>query len=140
MQGMGVQCTKDTDCTMGNDGRCITNNGGALTCFCTYDTCVHDGDCMQGQTCGCHGSPYTYDHGNTCVPGNCRVDSDCGPNGYCSPSYDTSQCGGLAGYWCHTASDQCIDDTDCPQNMGPPVCVYSTANMRGQCDYQRLCP
>lgn len=139
MGGQG-ECSTDAQCTMGSMGRCVESGFGAQFCRCTYDTCVHDTDCGGGTTCACHGSPYTFNTGNTCVQGNCRVDSDCGAGGYCSPSYDTSQCGGLLGYYCHTAADQCIDDTDCPSNNGPPVCVYSMTNSRWQCDTQKLCP
>ena len=71
--------------TAGTNGRCVEQGGGIAFCGCTYDTCVDDAACPTGQTCACHGSPYNGG-GNSCVPGNCRVDTDCGPGGYCSPS------------------------------------------------------
>jgi hypothetical protein len=43
---------------------------------------------------------------------DCRVDADCGPGSFCSPS--TSQSGSWCGltYHCHTARDACLDDSD----------------------------
>jgi hypothetical protein len=76
--------------------------------------------------------------GNTCVQGNCRVDSDCGP-GYCSPSVDSNGCTGLVGYYCHTPSDECIDDADCSMKNGPMGCMYSTAQGRWTCQTIALC-
>jgi hypothetical protein len=108
-------CTTDSMCTAGTNGRCLHPGGGpAADCFCTYDTCIHDTDCPAGQTCACHGAPYTDGVGNTCIKGKCRVDSDCGVGGYCSPSAGSSICGdSLLGYFCHTAADLCTDDSDC---------------------------
>jgi hypothetical protein len=74
---------------------------------------------------------------------NCRVDTDCGAQGYCSPSSGTSICGdSLAGYYCHTASDECIDDSDClqnPNNAGIPGCVYSTTDSHWVCIMVPVC-
>ncbi len=133
--GSGM-CSSDSDCTGGVDGRCNMNLGGAVFCRCTYDTCVHDTDCPTGQTCACHGAAFHTD-GNTCIAGNCRVDSDCGAGGYCSPT--TGGCGGLAGYYCHTASDDCIDDSDCG-STATHVCQYSTTDGRWECMMRLLCP
>ncbi len=133
-------CTSDSACggtDAGANGRCI-NQGGPAGCFCTYDSCDGDIDCPSGQTCGCHGSPYTYGVGNTCVPGNCRVDADCGTGGYCSPSpampcdmtgWDYCQ---DIGYYCHTPNDRCINDSDC--GAGPGLgCVYSASDGEWEC-------
>jgi hypothetical protein len=98
---------------------------------------MHDGDCGTGKLCACHGSPYTYGTGNTCTPGNCRVDADCGPGGYCSPAFNTSGCGSLGGYYCHTANDQCVNDNDCPSAN---VCTYSASAAVWQCAATVLCP
>ena len=101
---------------------------------------MHDTDCKAGNTCACHGSPYLGGQGNGCVPGNCRVDADCGAGEYCSPSYDPSSCGGLAGYYCHTAQDVCLDDSDCSSGPnGPQVCIYSTTSSHWECHVQLLC-
>jgi hypothetical protein len=132
-------CASDGVCTeAGTNGRCINPGGGpAAPCFCTYDKCSGDTDCPSGQTCACHGAPYTDSAGNACVKGNCRVDADCGAGGYCSPSSDTSICGdSLAGYYCHTAADLCVDDSDCPESSG---CVYSTTDSRWECLVVPVC-
>jgi len=131
-------CASDNDCTeAGTNGRCINQGGGlAAPCFCTFDQCLVATDCPHGQTCACHGAPYTGGHGNTCVTGNCRVDADCGAEGYCSPSSLAAICGdSLAGYYCHTAADLCIDDSDC-SGRG---CVYSTTNSRWECIEVQVC-
>lgn len=135
-------CTSDSVCTGGTNGRCINHGGGpAADCYCTYDACVHDADCPGGQTCACHGAPYTDSAGNTCVAGNCRIDTDCGAGGYCSPSARPALCGdSLAGYYCHTAGDQCVDDTDCGAS-GPnfAACEYSTTDSRWECQQLPVC-
>jgi hypothetical protein len=130
-------CASDNHCTeAGTNGRCINQGGGpAAPCFCTFDKCLVDTDCPNGQTCACHGAPYTDGHGNTCVPGNCRVDADCGAEGYCSPSSLTACGNSLAGYYCHTAADLCIDDSDCSGEG----CVYSTTNSRWECGGALVC-
>jgi hypothetical protein len=71
------------------------------------------------------------------MPGNCRVDSDCGANGYCSPTAGGG-CGGVSGYYCHTAEDTCVNDSDCQMN-GPDVCEYSTGDGRWECVEEELC-
>jgi hypothetical protein len=130
-------CSGDSQCTAGTNGRCVESGGGVLYCACTYDTCSGDAACPTGQTCACHGSPYD-NGGNTCVSGNCRVDSDCeGGAGYCSPAYATMGCGGLAGYYCHTPQDQCVNDGDC--GSGGYVCTYATSSARWTCQQQLLC-
>jgi hypothetical protein len=129
-------CIMDSQCTSGADGRCVMAGGPIEDCQCTYDTCMHDTDCPTGELCACHGSPYVGGDGNTCVQGNCRVDSDCGSGGYCSPSYNTMSCGGLAGYYCHTPNDTCLDDTDC--GAGDEVCTYLSG--KWQCAMEELCP
>jgi hypothetical protein len=132
-------CTSDSSCTAGVNGRCAEQGGGVLYCACTYDTCMHDTDCATGKTCACHGSPYAGGDGNTCMPGDCRVDADCGAGGYCSPSYDVSSCGSLGGYYCHTPKDLCVDDADCQGTSGPAVCTYVTTSGRWECRAQQLC-
>jgi hypothetical protein len=131
-------CAGDNDCTEADtNGRCINQGGGpAAPCFCTFDECLVDTDCPGGQTCACHGAPYTDGRGNTCVTGNCRVDADCGAEGYCSPSSLTAICGdSLAGYYCHTAADLCIDDSDCSSGG----CLYSTTDSRWECAVVPVC-
>jgi Cys-rich repeat protein len=101
--------------------------------------CSDDAACPSGETCACHGSAYSSG-GNTCVPGNCRVDSDCGAGGYCSPTEDVMSCGGVGGYYCHTAQDRCVNDSDCADGGFPDVCAYSTSAGYWECAQQSLCP
>jgi hypothetical protein len=140
--GGNFKCLQDSDCTAGINGRC-RRPGGPAGCYCSYDMCVQDADCPGGQTCACHGSPYN-NFGNTCVPGNCHVDSDCGASGYCSDTAPAGgYCGNVAGYYCHTPNDLCVDDSDCYGNdagttAGVPFCEYST-NRRWECQAVAVC-
>jgi hypothetical protein len=122
-------CRIDMDCAdAGSNGRC--NQFGVNVyefpdqCHCVHDACNVDTDCPTGQTCACHGSPYMNGWGNTCMPGNCRVDSDCGPGGYCSPTMRGGYPCMIAGFYCHTPKDQCIDDSDCT-TVPNPGCIYT---------------
>lgn len=142
----GAVCAMDNECTSGVNGRCVLWRASfAHGCSCTYDACSHDADCSAGRTCACHGSPYNVDSNNTCVAGNCRVDADCGQGGYCSPSSTTSQCGySVAGYYCHTSYDTCVDDADCTHSIcgstvGAPTCVYSSGAGHWACACVPVC-
>jgi hypothetical protein len=117
----------------------VVINGGVPGCECTYDACFHDTDCKAGTTCACHGSAYAGGQGNTCSPGDCRVDADCGAGGYCSPSIDLSSCGDLGGYYCHTPADTCVDDSDCAGTLNVAACIYSPSAGRWQCTAVPLC-
>ncbi|MGH7285394.1 MAG: hypothetical protein ACRELY_28055 [Polyangiaceae bacterium] len=127
-------CAADTDCTDGNNGRCtVTGNGGPR---CTYDECATSSDCSAGKSCGCGDiNPYSY---NICVASNCRTDSDCGAGGYCSPSLDFT-CGTYggeyAGIYCHTAQDQCANDSDCSSGTQAASgrCSYNPESSRWEC-------
>jgi hypothetical protein len=130
-------CAENSQCTKGTNGRC--QDGLAALCWCAYDTCTDDSACSTGEVCACHGSPYADGAGNTCVPGNCRVDADCGPAGYCSPAHGTGNCGDVTGYYCHTPSDTCIDDTDCSNN-GETACTWSSASSNWTCQEIIECP
>jgi hypothetical protein len=133
-------CSDDSQCAdAGANGRCIESNGGAAYCFCTSDACADDSACPKDQTCACHGSAYTVGEGNHCVPGNCRVDADCGAGGWCSPSYSTNGCGEIGGYYCHTPQDQCVNDSDCPTSNGPMNCSYDSGLRYWRCQMELLC-
>jgi len=125
LQGGEFSCSTDGDCTSGTNGRCNTDAPAPIAgCQCDYDACAVDTDCPGGELCVCHGSPYFYGAGNTCTPGNCRVDSDCGPHGYCSPTVPPEACGFVGGYFCHTAADTCLNDSDCGTSF-VSACVWS---------------
>ncbi len=132
-------CTTDGQCRQGTNGRCNSDAPAPFAgCRCDYDACAGDTDCPDGQLCVCHGSPYAYGAGNTCMPGNCRLDSDCGPHGYCSPTEGTSNCGSVVGYFCHTAADTCVNDSDCSESpMG--ACIWSSADSRWECQQAPMC-
>ncbi len=135
--GATATCHQDTDCT-GTNARC-DNDGPVAGCHCAFDACAQDTDCASAQLCACHGSPGMGGNGNSCMPSNCRVDSDCGASSYCSPS--VGGCGALQGYYCHTALDTCVDDTDCPQPAGAslPACNWSAADTRWECTGAPIC-
>jgi hypothetical protein len=99
--------------------------------------CTADTDC-PGTVCDCgkHFACFQKNQ-NACLPsGNCRIDADCGPGGYCSFSSDGAYCGyqHLSGYFCHTASDSCSDDSDCPPDQfGPESCQINNDNKTWSC-------
>jgi hypothetical protein len=109
------------------------------------DFCLADGDCQKGYVCACGGETITMRPPpgetdaasqayaiNLCVPATCRMDSDCGPEGYCSPSYNG--CGNLEGYYCHGPADTCADPAkDC---CGSQYCIWSAAAGAFSCAYQ----
>ncbi len=79
------QCSSDSDCTKGPNGRCGQWIPPPILA-CSYDECFDDSDCRSGSLCQCRPSS-SSSAPNRCVKaGNCTVDSDCGPGGYCSPS------------------------------------------------------
>jgi hypothetical protein len=127
------------DCTSQGYGSCTAGN-------CVSDFCLADGDCQKGYVCACGGLTRTVSPQsgaidaaseaysiNTCVPATCRMDSDCGPQGYCSPSYT---CGTVQGYYCHGPADTCADPaTDC---CGSQYCWWSPTAGAFSCAVQ-LC-
>lgn len=122
------ECTVHADCVNGINGRCFTSRAMNI---CTYDTCFSDSDC--GETvCLCGG-----DDVNKCLIGNCQVDADCGPKGYCSPSLGScGNYGGISGYYCHTPEDECINDSECESESGArgsPYCAFNLVAGKWMC-------
>jgi hypothetical protein len=116
------QCARNEDCNQKPNGRCIVAASSArATCF--YDQCMGDRDCMPSQVCGC--TPQTTPV-NICIQAECYIDADCGASGYCSPSI---ACGGVVGYYCHVAADECVNDPDC---TGVP-CSYDIGAAHWAC-------
>jgi hypothetical protein len=74
--------------------------------------------------------------------GDCSLDSDCGPGGYCSPSVQAnSQCSSgpaPAGFFCHTAKDECVNDTDCRSSAGN-FCVFAPERGLWACAAISIC-
>jgi hypothetical protein len=47
----------------------------------------------------------------------------------------------LLGYYCHTSTDQCLDDTDCNGGgAGIQVCTYVPSAGHWECKTQGICP
>ncbi len=143
-QGQANGCTSDSDCTAGQNGRCFPFEGLVGPGGCSYDQCFTDSTCGTETPCICR--PSATDHtANVCDPGGkCAVDSDCGPGGYCSPS--ASSCG-MAAYFCHTPSDACINDSDCPSvdagALSCPTfspCAYDPQLQHWACTQLTCCP
>jgi hypothetical protein len=135
-QEAGVNpCQRNGDCTKGLNGICA-NGEASSSCFCQYDDCNSDSDCAQPGVCACSGGQRRF---NKCATkGNCITDSDCA-TGYCSPGYDPKDPCTLVGYYCHTTSDQCIDDKDCTGATGM-YCVYDDAVKYWHCAGNSGCP
>ena len=146
-------CSSDSQCTDGVNGRCFPWEGLVSQGGCSYDECFTDSNCGARTPCLCRSSS-TDNSANMCdIGGNCAVDSDCGPGGYCSPSMETCYStnpeaevegrnyGGPNPYYCHTASDLCINDSDCaPVDAGTVAnpltytpCAYNVQNTRWEC-------
>lgn len=146
-------CTQDKDCIQGANGRCSGGTIGPRRLSCSYDACQSDGDCANNAPCECRASA-SDTAANECIStSNCRVDADCGENNYCSPSQlgggcfcpSAALCGADAacspgpcvcgdacghGYFCHTPTDACVDDSDCGTSGS---CNYDTVNQRWAC-------
>lgn len=112
-----VQCTSHEQCTEGKNGRCTGNGHDGWRC--NYDGCFADGECGKGSVCACEGG-FRSDN-NVCLAEGCQVDADCGAGSWCSPTLGS--CGHYSkaeSYQCHTAADECTDDTDCTENGSGP--------------------
>ena len=138
MEDAGViTCHSHADCTAGENGRCGGNGHDGW--HCTYDACFADSDCPTAasggpQLCACEGG-FRSDN-NVCIEGNCRLDTDCGVGGFCSPSLGS--CGHFTpfvGYYCHTKDDECADDSDCGADggFGSPYCAFMPTIGHWQC-------
>lgn len=123
-------CTQHADCTEGENGKCVARGIGmsAGYRYCAYDQCFTDDDCDKGRVCYC--TP--RDAARCLSVGNCQVDADCGPGGYCSPSMG-SDCSGyhtIDGYHCRTPADTCVDDSDC---TGSDYCNFEPYKNLWEC-------
>jgi len=131
------KCRQDSDCTAGINGRCFEH--GDCYMMCSYDECFQDSDCPGNVPCSCRDSASSTANNWCLADSNCRVDDDCGPCGYCSPSQLSGcvrmctvpcetgshcyagttevpcscsrSCG--EGYFCRTADDTCTNDREC---------------------------
>jgi hypothetical protein len=142
-QLMNAQCGSDAECTMGTNGRCLSTKVAARNNYCSYDTCFTDADCAGAggvggpKVCTCREFP---NDDNRCQAGNCKVDADCGAGGYCSPSADPDKTNfGTTGWWCHTAKDECTDDTDC-NTTKREKCVFDPMLTHWRCSNEAFLP
>ena len=121
---LSEECGADAECMDGANGRCMASSGGAAINHCTYDECYDDSDCTNA-VCDCRPDA-TSNAPNLCLGGNCMIDFDCGPAGYCSPSVAFDRVNyPYAGYWCRTAEDTCLNDEDCMSNTSNTAkCAY----------------
>jgi hypothetical protein len=111
-------CTQNSDCTSGPNGRCFSARIGPV---CMYDECFADADCAAGGVCLCSGPGGA---GNRCSSPGCQVDADC-PGSWCSPTLGScGNYGGIQNYSCHSAQDECVDDTDCTGGGAGSYCMY----------------
>jgi hypothetical protein len=129
-------CLQDNDCESGMNGRC-TSGPFACSMGCSYDGCLSDADCTGSVPCACRSSASDSMLNFCATQSNCRIDADCGPSGYCSPSLldlvqnnGYSMCENLAtGYFCHTPKDSCTDDSDCNQG----TCNFDLTSQSWSC-------
>jgi hypothetical protein len=146
--GPNLQCFSDADCTNGTNGRCEVGRYGRYPVgigYCNYDACFSDGDCAgQFGACIC-GDPQVGSSGtrgpNVCVNGNCRIDTDCGPSGYCSLSTQSGYCGPdiPSGFFCHTTNDDCASDSDCATRPVTSRCTFDSTLHRWTCTEEIFC-
>jgi hypothetical protein len=106
-------CQRDADCIHGPNGRCVSDR--TTYASCVYDACNVDSDCGAGRACVCGEGV----DANACSIGDCSVDADCGGQ-FCSPAL--VPCHRRFAFFCHTESDECVDDADCPPTN--KVCNY----------------
>lgn len=105
----GGECTSDTDCSAGDNGRCQWARIGGM---CSYDECFSDAGCAPTELCACDGG---FGGGNACIEAGCHTDADCGSFD-CSPTL--GDCGHYfppVGYFCHGPGDECYSDADCAE-------------------------
>lgn len=135
---VGGPCVVDADCTEGDNGRCMVSVVGAHVNACSYDKCFTDAAC-GGKACICRESASLP---NSCAEGNCTVDADCGVGRFCSPSVSFQATNfGVTGYWCHEASDACVDDADCQkQGSDAGVCAYDPKTTHWACSHEAFLP
>jgi hypothetical protein len=122
----GPACKSKADCKEQANGRCAAGH-------CTYDGCYDEKDCGN-KVCQCD---QEGKRGYYCKGGDCAVDSDCGSNGYCSPTYGMS-CGaftGVVGYYCHTKEDECSNDDECVKGKEHGYCAYDPDQKHWRCGY-----
>jgi len=110
--------------------------------------CTSDDDCAGTSACMCEPTWRGQDRypPRICISGgNCRVDADCGPGGYCSlsliPGSQVLPDGGAGygtqlanGYFCHTSRDCCLDTAECaPRGWPEDTCLFDRSLAAWRC-------
>ena len=104
-----IDCAADSACTAGTNGRCLQGIGPACRLFCSYDECASDSDCPGNIPCACRQAA-SDSAPNTCATAsNCRVDTDCGAGGFCSPSLIGSACECISESFCTPGEASCSE-------------------------------
>ena len=102
------KCQTDKDCGSGMRCACGDGKGQSRNQCVAVDTCLSDKDCGADALCACGTAPLP----NSCRPGNCRTDSECGAGFACEQ-------------YCRSARDACRKDADCTAPFGMyPTCTY----------------
>jgi hypothetical protein len=138
---LATTCNSSSDecCTDGTlpcpTGRCVRGPlaprcGGLLISgnVCATLGCTTNADCQDKETCILAG---TLDHlSNSCVPGGCRLDSDCkaSPGGKCE-SVTPNCCAGALGLYCVYPTGGCRKNSDCPGGH----CYIGADNVTAAC-------
>jgi hypothetical protein len=130
-----ASCTTSADCA---DAGALGYFKACLGGKCAIDACLTDSDCPSGQACGCStqfgGNAI---HTNACIPAECRVNTDCGSGGICSPA-QIGYCGSLSGYYCHSTADTCTTAADCC-DRSTPACEYEPTLGHFACQANSVC-
>jgi hypothetical protein len=115
------QCFSDSDCDAGVPCACRASSSDSAA-----NQCMTGGDCRVDGDCGSNGfcSPSLVGVSLCQCPGAPDLCGDSGlPRCYAGTTEVPCECGDRCGhaYYCHTACDQCVDDSDCD---GGATCNY----------------
>ncbi len=129
----GSDCQDDADCSQFELGFCELEEpecleGGAGQAGNCRSGCANDDDCRAGFLCVCGKSA----HGGECVRGDCRTDSDCGPQSVCASIAELS---GTA-FHCTSPKDACTNDAGCDELS---VCEFSPSQGHRECFEVGVC-
>ena len=126
-------CTRDSDCTAGTNGRCLKFGGPACNIHCSYDECSSDSDCPANTPCACRPSISDTAPNSCATESNCRIDADCGPGGFCSPSLLNNFC------QCISASFCAPNESGCSETGPDGVTRQVPCLCGGQCGHGYFC-
>jgi hypothetical protein len=111
-------CQTDSDCAGTEHGHCEFFASGTSALLCVAG-CVTDDECAGNEVCLC-GDPV-----GSCVPANCRLDSDCGGDLLCANYVRDPRCAPVA-FACQSGLDLCEVDGDCG---GDAFCTYESTRL-----------